>query len=135
MGLAERRKAAQWQKDRFPDWKAQIDRAASFDVSVEVAWDQLAEDDYSHLYDEWFPKMYFQPLVRAFTEITVDDMGKEALRDRLTKVVIKNSGQHTGSRGFSFQDGVLTIDRRPCSYSDGDEERAQNLQKVLESAL
>lgn len=87
MGLAERRAAERWKNDYYPDWKARIDQAAGFDVPVEVSWEQLAEEDYADSYAEFFPKVYFEPLVLALSAITVDDMGKDAIREGLSKIV------------------------------------------------
>jgi|SRR5215472_8528676 len=135
MGLAERRAAERWKSDYYPDWKARIDQAADFDVPVEVSWEQLAEADYADSYAEFFPKVYFQPLVLAFSAITVDEMGKEALKEGLSKVVIKNSGEYTSNSGITFRNGVLTIDHRPHYDVDYYEERAKAIQKNLESGI
>ena len=135
MGLAERRAAERWKNDYYPDWKARIDQAADFDVLVEVSWEQLAEADYADSYAEFFPKVYFQPLVLAFSAITVDEMGKEALKEGLSKVVVKNSGEYTSNSGITFRNGVLTIDHRPHYDVDYYEERAKAIQKNLESGI
>src|SRR5215469_3742585 len=124
MGLAERRAVEQFKNDVYPSWKSQIDEAAGFDVPVEVAWDQLAVDEYASSYAEFFPKVYFEPLVAALKAITVDDIGKSAARDGLKKIVIKNTGDFYSTSGFSFADGVLIIDHRPHANVDYGEERA-----------
>lgn len=135
MGLAERRAAEQFRTEQFPDWQRKINEAASFEVPVEVAWSELAVDDYATSYGEFFPKVYFDPLVRALAGITIDDMGKEALKDGLTKIVIKNSGNYASETGFSFTDGVLTLDHRSDTNIDYGDERTQWLQKLMESNL
>src|SRR3954462_2343928 len=76
MGLAERRAAKEFETKRFPQLKKDIDDAAGFEVPVTVAWDTLAKEGEAHLYDDCWPKVYFQPLVAAFKGITIDDMGK-----------------------------------------------------------
>lgn len=135
MGLAERRAVEQFRNDDYPGWKSRIDEAAGFDVPVEVAWDQLAVDDYASSYAEFFPKVYFQPLVDALKAITVDDMGKSAARNGLKKIVIQNAGGFYSASGFTFADGVLTIDHQPHANVDYGEERAKGLQQLLESGL
>ena len=135
MGLAERRAAQRWQNDYYPDWKARIDQAAGFDVPVEVSWEQLAEEGYGDSYAEFFPKVYFQPLVLALSAITVDDMGKTAIKDGLSQIIIKNSGEHYSTSGITFRNGVLTINHRPHVNVDYYEERAKAIQQNLESGI
>lgn len=131
MGLAERRGVKNFQDNRYPDLKQQIDQAAGFPVDVEVHWDSLGEEDYAHMYEEGFTKVYFKPLIEALKEITVDDLGKEALKDGLKKVIIKN----TGSYDFSFKGGALTIDYNPVTNMDDWLDRKERIQKALEKGL
>jgi hypothetical protein len=135
MGLAERRSVEQFKNNDYPAWKARIDEAAGFEVPVEVAWDELAVDDYASSYAEFFPKVYFEPLVDALTAITSDEFGKTALREGLTKIVIKNEGGFYSGSGMSFSDGVLTFDHRSDANIGDGAERAKDLQKKLESGL
>lgn len=135
MGLAERRAAERFKNEEFPGWKERIDQAAGFDLPVEVEWSELAVTDYADSYADFFPKVYFQPLVSALTAITVDDMGKEAAREGLSKIVVRNSEQYSDSRGFTFEDGVLTVDHRPYSNVDYADERAKDIQHLVEADL
>ncbi len=135
MGLAERRAAERWKNDYYPDWKARIDQAAGFDVPIEVSWEQLAEADYADSYAEFFPKVYFEPLMLALSAITVDDMGKNALREGLSNIVIKNSGEYGSTAGITFRNGVLTINHRPHVNVHYGDERAKAIQQNLESGL
>ena len=131
MGLVERRALKAFQDSRFPELVGQINEAAGFAVDLEVDWQSLAVDDYAHLYDEAWTKVYFQPLIEALKAITIDDMGKEALREGLKQVVIRDSG----TRQTGFSGGVLTFHRNPVSNLDDWEERKQELQTALEKGL
>src|SRR5215831_7783271 len=135
MGLAERRAAEKFKTDDYPAWKTRIDEAAGFDVLVEVAWDELAAVDYASSYAAFFPKVYFQPMVEALSAITIDDMGRTALRDGLKKIVVRNTEQYSSTSGFAFEGGVLTVDHRSYSNVDDGAERAQGLQRILEAGL
>jgi hypothetical protein len=79
--------------------------------------------------------VYFQPLVLALSAITVDDMGKTAVKDGLSKIIIKNSGEHYSTAGITFRNGVLTINHRPHVNVDYYEERAKAIQQNLESGI
>jgi hypothetical protein len=65
----------------------------------------------------------------------VDDLGKNAIRAGLSKIVIKNAGQFYSTAGISFTDGVLTIDHKPHTNVEYGEERAKGLQRALEAGL
>ena len=135
MGLAERRAAERFKNDDYPAWKEKIDAAAGFDVAVEVKWDELAAADYADSYSGWFPKVYFEPLVAALSGVGVDQMGKDALRDGLKKIVVRNTEQYASTSGFAFDGGVLTVDHKPYANVDYGTERSEGLQKLLEAGL
>jgi hypothetical protein len=135
MGLLERRALEEFQKSVFPKLKSDIDASAGFPVSMEVKWETLAADGYAHLYNEAFPKIYFEPLVLAFKKIAVDQMGKDALKAGLKMVLIANTKGAFSPNGFSFEEGVLNLDHEPCSNIDDVNQRAEGIQKLLESKL
>jgi hypothetical protein len=135
MGLAERRGVERFKNDDYPGWKSRIDEAAGFEVPVEVEWQELAVADYADSYAGFFAKVYFQPLVDALSAAAVDDLGKNAIRAGLSKIVIRNAGGFYSAAGISFADGVLTIDHKPQTNIDYGEERAKGLQRALEAGL
>jgi hypothetical protein len=135
MGLAERRGVERFKNDDYPGWKSRIDEAAGFEVPVEVDWEELAVADYAESYAEFFPKVYFQPLVDALSSVAADDLGKNALREGLAKIVIRNFGEFYSASGISFAGSVLTFDHKPHTNIEYGEERAKGLQRALESRL
>ena len=135
MGLAERRSVERFKNEDYPGWKSRIDEAAGFEITIDVAWDELAVPDYADSYAEYFPAVYFQPLLDALGSIGADDMGKDALREGVSKVVVKNSGQYFSPTGFTFADGVLTLDHMSDSNTHHVEERTKAIQALLEAGL
>ncbi len=135
MGLAERRIVKNFETNVLPGLKQQIDEAAGFDVPIEVKWDTLTKDDaYSGSWTESWPTLYFQPVIIAFKNICIDDMGKEALVSHLKKVIIQDVRDVYGAEWVTFEDGALTLDHRFCNVDDVDT-RVQSLQTTLEKAL
>ncbi len=135
MGLAERRAVKEFEEKVSPEFKKQIETVAGFPILIDVKWDTLAVEGSAHLYKEAFPKVYFTPLINALKKVCVDDMGKEALKAGLKKVVIANTkGNYYGS-GFTFEGGVLNLDHEPCSNIDNIDERSQAIQEILEKRL
>jgi hypothetical protein len=135
MGLAERRSVERFKNEDYPGWKSRIDEAAGFDVPIEVTWEELAVPDYADMYVEYFPAVYFQPLLDSLGSIAADDMGRDALRESVTKIVIRNSGEYFSPSGITFADGVLMFDHKSDSNTHHVEERTKALQAILEAAL
>lgn len=136
MGLAERRAVTAFQEGKFPEIKKQIDGVAGFDVPMEIKWETLGSEGYSTSYEEFFPKVYFQPLINAFKAICVDQMGKDSLKKGLKKIVIKNEGgNYSAGKAITFDGGILTIDHEPHSNVDDVQDRTKGLQTKLENSL
>lgn len=138
MGLAERRAAKEFETNVFPGLKAEVTKAAGFELPIEIDWESLQKTETSpDYYRESWTKVYFTPMVDALKAIGVDDMGKEALK-ALKKIVIHNKHDiYYGDRWASFDkpSGVLTLDHQPTSNVDNIDERAKGLQKELEDKL
>ncbi|ADV50445.1 hypothetical protein I2486_15705 [Cellulophaga sp. E16_2] len=136
MGLKEKKITKQFQDEQFPALKEQLIKAAGFDAPLEIEWDTLFENRFMHLYMETYPKIYFQPLIEAFTAITADDMGKEALKEGLKKIVIVNrDNHHNPKNAFTFVDGILEINHCPVSNAPDVDSRTNVLIDLLENNL
>jgi hypothetical protein len=138
MGIAERRAAKDFETRRLPELKKQIDAAAGFEVPLELKWETIAQDGYANDYDMFFTNVYFKPLVQALQAIAIDDMGKEALKGALKKVIIQNTKENGNPFDMpSFADGVLTLDHSPSSnWSDMNVSgRVRAIQEKLEKHL
>lgn len=136
MGLAERRAAKEFRETHYPALEAEIRAAAGFDLALEIDWDSLAVEEYGHMYAECWPKVYFQPLIESLKSITRDDLGREALADGLTRVVIRNQGDNSSPHSaITFEGKVLTIDHKPVTNVDDVKDRADHMTKLLEKAL
>jgi hypothetical protein len=98
MGLAERRSVEQFKNDSYPGWKSRIDEASGFEVPIEVNWEELAVADYATSYADFFPKVYFQPLVDALSVVGADDLGKSALREGCRRSSSGTPGSSTARR-------------------------------------
>lgn len=132
MGLLEKRALKAFQDDSYPKLTSEINTLAGYPIEFDVNWATLALDEKASIYEESFSKVYFIPLIDTIKEIITDDMGKEALKEALKKVVIKNEGGNVyGSNAYSFNEGVLTIDHEPFSNIDNITERSMELSKLL----
>lgn len=136
MGLTEKRAIKAFQDNAYVTLTKEIDTIAGFPLEFDVKWDTLAVDDYGHLYEEGFTKVYFKPVINAFKDIASDDMGKEALKETVKKIVIKNEGGvYYPDNAYSFDNGVLTIDHQPITNIDDIDARSKFLTKLLSSKM
>lgn len=132
MGLQEKRALKTFQDGSYQKLTNEINTLAGYSIEFEVNWETLALEERTDLYDEGFTKVYFTPLINALKEITADAMGKEALKEALKKVVIKNEAGHTNpTYAYTFDGGVLTIDHYPFGNIDDITDRTKELGELL----
>lgn len=133
MGLTAKRQVEEFKTKHQEKYAKQIREASNPNAEVVVEWETVgkSEEDMEHLIVETTGPIYFQPVINAFKEIGKDQMGKDALRDSIKKVVMRNSADSTNYEYFAFEDGVLTIDHRPVYNVDDLRERTQHIVELL----
>lgn len=135
MGLAEKRAIKEFEANIYPGLKQKIDTAAGFPVEIEVDWASLAkEEKYRDKWPEAWPKLYFQPIEDAFKGICSDDMGRDALKGALKKIVVQNTKDSYSSYWATFTDGVLVLDYMFTNVGQI-AERTQLLRDAVEEKL
>ena len=130
MGLNERRKIKELQDTTFPERVKEIEEICGKGIPYEVDWDSLA-DDLEGL--NFIDNISCHRLNMALRTICIDDMGKEAVRDGLRQIKLKNVRDKNDMK-ISFEDGVLEMHcayalRTDGMYSDG------HIREVLMSKL
>lgn len=137
MGLPEKRIQAAFVSDDFVQFSKNLEDILGFFPEVNVDWDNLIVDDSADFLAKTWNAIYFTPILEAIKKITVDDMGKEAMK-ALKVINIQNNNGVMSTNGYAqFTAGTLTIDHLPTTNADGFhfDERIKNLQEVIESAL
>lgn len=136
MGLAERRATKEFQDKSLGSLKAEIEKLAGFAVPIDINWEQLAREDYADSYDENWKKVYFQPVISALKKVARDQIGKDAIKSGLKRIIFCNSkGAYSAESAITFAGGELTIDHDPASNVDYIDDRAAYLVKILEKNL
>jgi hypothetical protein len=110
MGLNERRKIKELQEVTFPGRMKEIEEICGKPIPYEVDWDSLA-DDAEGL--NFIDNLSCHRLNMALRVICQDDMGKEAVRDGLKQVKLKNVKDKSAMK-LSFDAGVLEMH---CAYA------------------
>lgn len=131
MGLAEKRWVQERKKNDEAALISQIKAIAQTDVAVEIDWDSFANSmpDAEYIASE----SYGLPnLVKALKEITVDDLGKEAIKSGLKKIVVTYAPAEKVS--FTFSKGEVTWKAYFGSSSSG-YVYADAMKKAIEAEL
>src|SRR6478609_1884518 len=105
MGLIERRKIKDLQDVTLPARVKEIEGICGKAIPYEVDWDSLA-DDAEGL--NFLDNLSCHRLNMALRVICQDDMGKEAVRDGLKVIRLKNVKDKAAMR-ISFDGGVLEM--------------------------
>ena len=115
MGLNERRKIKELQEGVFPGRVKEIEEICGKAIPYEVDWDSLA-DDAEGL--NFIDNISCHRLNMALRVICQDDMGKQAVRDGLKKIKLKNVKERS-ARKMTFEGGVLEMDVPYALRTDG----------------
>jgi hypothetical protein len=130
MGLNERRKVKELQDTVLPGRTREIEEICGKPIPYEVDWPSIAEDAEAL---NFMDNLSCHRLNMALRVICSDDMGKEAVRDGLKLIRLKNV-KDKASMKLSFTAGILDMHcayalRTDGMYSDG--EIRELLLKVL----
>ena len=110
MGLNERRKIKELQDTTFPGRVREIEEICGKAIPYEVDWDSFADDAEAL---NFVDNLSCHRLNMALRVICVDELGKEAVREGLRLVKLKNVNDKSAMQ-MTFADGVLDM---RCAYA------------------
>ena len=110
MGLAERRKIKELQDTSFPERTAELAEITGGAMGYDVDWDSFA-DDLEGL--NFLDNLSCHRTNMALRVICSDELGKEAVREQLKTIRLKNV-KDKGDMLCKFQDGILEMH---CAYA------------------
>ena len=110
MGLAESRKIKELQETTFPERVKEIEEICGKAIPYDVDWESLAEDLEGL---NFIDNLSCHRLNMALRTICMDDMGREAVRDGLKLVKLKNV-KDKADMSLTFEGGVLEM---RCAYA------------------
>lgn len=121
MGLNERRKIKELQEVTIPGRVLEIEEICGKGIPYEVDWESLADDTEGL---NFLDNLSCHRLNMTLRAICMDDMGREAVRDGLKLVKLKNVKDKSDMK-ISFEGGVLEMHcayalRTDGMYSDGE---------------
>ena len=110
MGLNERRKVKELQEVTLPGRVREIEEICGKAIPYEVDWDSIADDAEAL---NFMDNISCHRLNMALRTICMDDMGKEAVREGLKLIRLKNVKDKSAMQ-MTFKDGVLDMH---CAYA------------------
>ena len=110
MGLNERRKIKELQETTFPERVKEIEEICGKAIPYEVDWDSLS-DDLEAL--NFIDNISCHRLNMALRVICQDDLGKDAVREGLKLIKLKNV-KDKSAMSITFTDGILEMH---CAYA------------------
>src|SRR5215471_7932326 len=112
MGLAERRKIKEPTDEVLPGRVTEIEEICGAPIPYEVDWDSFA-DDLDGL--NFLDNISCHRLNMALRVICSDDLGREAVRETVKRVALRNVAETSG-KSLRFEDGTLAM---TCAYARG----------------
>lgn len=110
MGLMERRKIKELQETTLPERVQEIAEICGKAIPYDVDWESLA-DDLEGL--NFLDNLSCHRLNMALRTICLDELGKEAVREGLTLIKLKNV-KDKAEMQMTFEGGVLEMH---CAYA------------------
>src|SRR6478735_11686391 len=110
MGLEERRKIKELQDVTFPERVKEIEEICGKPIPYEVDWDSMADDAEAL---NFIDNISCHRLNMALRTICIDDLGKQAVREGLKKIKLKNV-KDKGAMKLAFENGTLEMH---CAYA------------------
>jgi hypothetical protein len=110
MGLNERRKIKELQDVTFPGRVKEIEEICGQPIPYEIDWESLADDAEAL---NFIDNLSCHRLNMALRVICQDDMGKQAVRDGLKKIKLKNVKDKSTMK-IAFDAGALEMH---CAYA------------------
>jgi hypothetical protein len=105
MGLAEKRTAESIKTEKLPALEAKLKDKAGYDIKVDINWDTFTAYDQ---YPLTRLDIVFDDLESFVKKICSDDMGKEALQDKMSTIQLTNSDNNDDVK-MELKDKTLSL--------------------------
>jgi hypothetical protein len=112
MGLIEKRLIKQGKEEWVPTAQKELREVTSGEQVYEVDWDTFANDEVAL---NNVQNQGLRRITAAFRIVCRDDLGKEAARDSVQKIVLKNVGE-VSAKGVTIKDGIMSVH---CAWGKG----------------
>ncbi len=105
MGLAEKRLAESIKVEKLPEFEAKLKDKAGYDIKIDIDWSTFTA---YNQYPLERLDIIFDDLESFIKKICSDDMGKEALQDKMTTIQLINTDDNAAVN-MELKDKTLTL--------------------------
>lgn len=105
MGLAEKRLAQEIQNEKLPAFESKIKDISGYDIKVDIDWDTFTAYD---TYPLSRLDIVFDDLTGFVKKICADDLGKEALKEKMSTIKLTNT-ENADDLKMEFSGDVLDL--------------------------
>ena len=105
MGLAEKRQLAQLRDEAAPKYQRELQEITGSAIVYDIDWDSFA-NNMSAMNN--FESNCLKPLSEIFRKITVDDLGKDAVKESIQTIQLSH-GKDANISSFTLLGGVLKM--------------------------
>jgi hypothetical protein len=130
MGLAEKRLAESIKVEKLPEFEAKLKDKAGYDIKVDIDWNTFTA---YNQYPLERLDIIFDDLESFVKKICTDDMGKEALKEKLTTIHLTNT-ENNDEVNMELKDNTLYLTHQlvQSSFSSQtDSQIADYVEKLL----
>jgi hypothetical protein len=115
MGLEEKRKIKEYQDTIIPERTTELAEIVGGTIPYEIEWDTFADDAEAL---RFLDNLSFHRINMAMRTICTDDLGKEAVRDAIKSIKLKNV-QTKDEMSLAVGDGALSMALNYAKGTDG----------------
>lgn len=116
MGLAERRLAESIKSNELPAFQKKINEIAGYEIKIEVDWDTFTSFDETPL--NRLTSVMFESVEFIIKSICIDEMGKEALKEKLNRIHLINTDDFDAIK-MELKDKNFYLTFQLAAYSYG----------------
>lgn len=138
MGLAERRRVANIKDNHTKRFQAELNSAIGFELPFEIDIATIPEnntvlDCYDYYYESYGPGL----VVKVMKQVCVDTMGREAVQEKIKKIVFQNTAKSPdlpGDKSVALENGTLYVRESFYGYSDklyGEDDLLKTIESML----
>ena len=115
MGLEERRKIKEYQDTIIPERMKELEEIVGGTIPYDIDWDTFADDAEAL---RFLDNLSCHRINMAMRTICIDDMGKEAVRDGVKVIKLKNV-QSKDEMSIAVEGGALSMALNYAKGTDG----------------
>ncbi|WP_348799754.1 hypothetical protein [Flavobacterium adhaerens] len=129
MGLAEKRLAEAIKVEKLPEFEAKLKDKAGYDIKVDIDWNTFTA---FNQYPLERLDIVFDDLESFVKKICTDDMGKEALKEKLTTIHLTNT-ENNDEVNMELKDNTLYLTQQlvQASFSSQTDSQIANYVEAL----